>query len=49
LSIPFVNVEKQVTIQVGAAADAQGGIFQFIPNSVTASNGTVINFQFLGM
>jgi plastocyanin len=38
-----------VTIQVGATAATQGGIFQFIPNSVTASNGTVINFQFSGM
>ncbi|KAF5345824.1 hypothetical protein D9756_010895 [Leucocoprinus leucothites] len=38
-----------VTIQVGSTADAQGGIFQFIPPSVNATNGTVINFQFSGM
>ncbi|KAF9442155.1 hypothetical protein P691DRAFT_811291 [Macrolepiota fuliginosa MF-IS2] len=43
------NSTKVVTIQVGSTASAPGGIFQFIPNNVTASNGTVINFQFTGM
>ncbi|KAF8193026.1 hypothetical protein BJ912DRAFT_961791 [Pholiota molesta] len=38
----------QMTIQVGAEASTQGGIFQYIPNSVTATNGTVITFQFSG-
>ncbi|KAJ3568325.1 hypothetical protein NP233_g5789 [Leucocoprinus birnbaumii] len=43
------NSSNVVTIQVGSTEDAPGGIFQFIPNNVTATNGTVINFRFSGM
>ncbi|KAK7042019.1 hypothetical protein R3P38DRAFT_2511893 [Favolaschia claudopus] len=38
-----------MTIQVGAEVDTQGGIFQFIPNSIMAPNGTVVNFRFSGI
>ncbi|KDR76719.1 hypothetical protein GALMADRAFT_96434 [Galerina marginata CBS 339.88] len=38
----------QMKVQVGSVATAQGGIFQFIPNTLTAPNGTVITFQFIG-
>ncbi|KXN92707.1 hypothetical protein AN958_06985 [Leucoagaricus sp. SymC.cos] len=43
------NSTDVVTIRVGATASDNGGIFQFIPNTVTARNGTVINFQFTGI
>jgi len=38
----------QMTVQVGSTASAAGGIFQFIPNTITAPNGTVITFKFIG-
>ena len=38
-----------MSIQVGATADASGGIFQFIPPMINATNGTIVNFQFTGM
>ncbi|KAF9473660.1 hypothetical protein BDN70DRAFT_867220 [Pholiota conissans] len=38
----------QMTIQVGAESSSQGGIFQYIPNSISAPNGTVVTFQFSG-
>lgn len=37
-----------ITIQVGAEASTPGGIFQFLPPNVTATNGTVINFVWKG-
>lgn len=36
-------------VQVGATATAEGGVFQYIPSSVTAPNGTVVTFQFSGV
>ncbi|KAF9035125.1 hypothetical protein BJ165DRAFT_1533644 [Panaeolus papilionaceus] len=38
----------QQVIKVGATANDQGGIFQFIPPTVTAKNGTVVTFEFTG-
>lgn len=38
-----------MTVQVGSTTDAPGGIFQFIPPSINAVNGTIVNFQFSGM
>ncbi|KIM35948.1 hypothetical protein M413DRAFT_323770 [Hebeloma cylindrosporum] len=38
----------QMTIQVGATATSPGGVFQFIPNNITAPNGTVVTFRFTG-
>lgn len=35
-------------VEVGASASAQGGIFQFIPPSVTAAKGTTVTFRFTG-
>ncbi|GJE99429.1 hypothetical protein PsYK624_156910 [Phanerochaete sordida] len=40
--------QNVVTIQVGAEMSSPGGIFQFIPSNVTASNGTVVNFVWMG-
>ena len=44
------NVDSMRTpqIQVGAEASTAGGIFQFLPPNVTATNGTVINFVWKG-
>ncbi|KAG6916618.1 hypothetical protein DXG01_006114 [Tephrocybe rancida] len=39
--------ENQV-ILVGSTTDAPGGIFQFIPPSINATNGTTITFRFTG-
>lgn len=36
-------------VQVGSTVSAQGGVFQFIPPSITAKNGTVVTFKFSGM
>jgi len=44
----LVSAQNSTVIQVGATASAPGGIFQFIPNSITASNGTVVTFNFSG-
>ncbi|KAK0218763.1 hypothetical protein IW262DRAFT_1274203, partial [Armillaria fumosa] len=38
----------QTTIQVGGTATEPGGIFQFNPANVTASEGDVITFEFSG-
>jgi len=35
-------------VQVGSTANADGGIFQFIPPSFNATNGTTITFKFTG-
>jgi len=37
-----------VTIQVGGQSSSSGGVFQYIPNNITASNGTVVTFRFSG-
>ncbi|KJA16235.1 hypothetical protein HYPSUDRAFT_47543 [Hypholoma sublateritium FD-334 SS-4] len=44
----FSAATAQMTIQVGAEATTSGGIFQYIPNSLNATNGTVITFEFSG-
>ncbi|CAA7268919.1 unnamed protein product [Cyclocybe aegerita] len=41
-------VSAQTVVEVGAAPGSQGGIFQFIPPTVTATNGTVVTFRFSG-
>jgi hypothetical protein len=46
--VKFNNLFRK-TIQVGALSTATGGALQFIPPSVTASNGTVVTFNFGGM
>lgn len=33
---------------VGAAQNATGGAFQFMPPNITATNGTVVTFMFTG-
>jgi len=38
----------QMSVQVGSTATAAGGVFQFIPSTITAPNGTVITFKFIG-
>jgi len=38
----------QMTVQVGGTQSAQGGVFQFIPPSFNATNGTTITFKFTG-
>lgn len=38
----------QMTVQVGGTAAAPGGVFQFIPPSFNATNGTVVTFKFTG-
>jgi hypothetical protein len=51
LSYGFVKFNNlfQKFIQVGATSSTPGEVFQFIPPSVNATNGTVINFQFTGV
>ncbi|KAF8970794.1 hypothetical protein BDZ97DRAFT_1724511 [Flammula alnicola] len=41
-------VSAQVVVQVGAESTTSGGIFQFIPPTVTAKNGTTVTFKFTG-
>nr|GAT47563.1 predicted protein [Mycena chlorophos] len=40
---------QTMQVQVGAEQNTPGGIFQFIPNTLTASNGSVITFVFSGI
>jgi len=35
-------------VKVGASSGGEGGIFQFIPNTFNATNGTTVTFQFTG-
>ncbi|EDR00857.1 uncharacterized protein LACBIDRAFT_295685 [Laccaria bicolor S238N-H82] len=35
-------------VRVGATSGAEGGIFQYIPNTFNATNGTTVTFQFTG-
>ena len=44
----FNNLFRK-SIQVGSTSSSPGGVFQFIPNNVTATNGSVITFKFAGM
>ncbi|KAJ7433628.1 hypothetical protein B0H11DRAFT_757679 [Mycena galericulata] len=45
-----VSAQNQtLLVNVGAEMATSGGIFQFIPNSITASNGSVVTFQFSGI
>ncbi|EKM58982.1 uncharacterized protein PHACADRAFT_249130 [Phanerochaete carnosa HHB-10118-sp] len=49
LSAALVAVAQTVvTIQVGAEAATPGGIYQYMPPNVTASNGTIVNFVWQG-
>ncbi|KAJ7059458.1 hypothetical protein C8F01DRAFT_1220191 [Mycena amicta] len=46
----LVSAQNQtVQVQVGATMATPGGIFQFMPNTLTASNGSVITFVFSGI
>ncbi|KAF8876652.1 hypothetical protein BD779DRAFT_1677684 [Infundibulicybe gibba] len=47
-ALAVAQSNNSVTIEVGSTESAQGGIFQFIPPSVNATNGTVITFRFSG-
>ncbi|KAF7311752.1 hypothetical protein MIND_00185500 [Mycena indigotica] len=50
LSAALVGAQNQmVQVQVGAETSTPGGIFQFMPNNLTASNGSVITFTFSGI
>ncbi|TFY76647.1 hypothetical protein EWM64_g7364 [Hericium alpestre] len=40
--------DQTVTVNIGGQTDTQGGIFQFIPNQVNATNGSTITFQWSG-
>ncbi|KAJ7254581.1 hypothetical protein C8J57DRAFT_1347262 [Mycena rebaudengoi] len=40
---------KVVTVNVGATPQAPGGVFQFIPSTITAENNTIVNFKFSGI
>ncbi|PBK98556.1 hypothetical protein ARMGADRAFT_580574 [Armillaria gallica] len=49
LALPLLAVAQNATvIQVGGTASEPGGIFQFNPANVTASEGDVITFEFSG-
>ncbi|KAJ7828949.1 hypothetical protein B0H14DRAFT_2811181 [Mycena olivaceomarginata] len=42
--------DKTVTAMVGGETNTPGGgVFQFIPNQITAANGTTITFKFTGI
>ncbi|KAJ7896551.1 hypothetical protein B0H13DRAFT_1623919, partial [Mycena leptocephala] len=36
-------------VDVAAESISPGGIYQFIPNMITASNGTIVSFRFSGI
>ncbi|KAF8637504.1 hypothetical protein AX17_002789 [Amanita inopinata Kibby_2008] len=38
----------QVFVDVGRSPGSGGSVFRFVPNNITASNGTVITFRFTG-
>ncbi|KAF8237343.1 hypothetical protein L208DRAFT_1389333 [Tricholoma matsutake] len=53
LLVPFSAVlsivaAQSIVVQVGSSASAQGGVFQYIPSSFTAANGTTVTFRFTG-
>ncbi|KAJ7910411.1 hypothetical protein B0H13DRAFT_608217 [Mycena leptocephala] len=39
---------QQIVIQVGGNSTSPGGVTQFYPNLVLATNGTIVTFQFTG-
>ncbi|KAJ8516542.1 hypothetical protein ONZ45_g6160 [Pleurotus djamor] len=47
-SVGFAAAQNNIVVQVGATADAPGGVFQFNPSSVTASQGDTVTFKFTG-
>ncbi|GLB42977.1 hypothetical protein LshimejAT787_1204260 [Lyophyllum shimeji] len=48
-SVPLLAVaQNNPVILVGSTSDAPGGIFQFLPPSINATNGTTITFRFTG-
>jgi len=48
LALAAVVSAQDQMIEVGATATTDGGIFQFIPNNITATEGSVITFNFTG-
>jgi len=42
------SAQQTQLVQVGSVQTATGGVFQFIPPSFNATNGTVVTFQFIG-
>ncbi|KAK0200355.1 hypothetical protein DFS33DRAFT_1480207 [Desarmillaria ectypa] len=50
LSFSFVALTRDIqqVIQVGGTASETGGIFQFVPPNITATEGEVITFNFSG-
>ncbi|KAF5374343.1 hypothetical protein D9758_004695 [Tetrapyrgos nigripes] len=44
----LASAQNVIDVQVGSTQDAQGGIFQFIPNNVKASKNDVVRFRFTG-
>jgi len=44
----FSAASAQMTVQVGSTTSAAGGVYQFIPPSFNATNGTTITFKFTG-
>jgi len=49
ISLAAVAAQAQTIIQVGGNASTPGGILQFTPPSVNATNGTIIIFTFNGI
>ncbi|KAJ7578015.1 hypothetical protein C8J56DRAFT_898696 [Mycena floridula] len=43
-----VALAQNASINVGGTQTTPGGIFQFMPNTITATNDSVITFQFTG-
>lgn len=53
LTIAFASsvasvASASIVVRVGATSGAEGGIFQYIPNTFNATNGTTVTFQFTG-
>ncbi|KAF5350871.1 hypothetical protein D9758_010507 [Tetrapyrgos nigripes] len=44
----LASAQNVIDVQVGSTADAPGGIFQFIPNNITASKNDIVRFRFSG-
>ncbi|KAF5338850.1 hypothetical protein D9758_015574 [Tetrapyrgos nigripes] len=44
----LVSAQNVIDVQVGSTSNAQGGIFQFIPNNIQASKDDVVRFTFSG-
>ncbi|KAI0268304.1 hypothetical protein BC834DRAFT_686215 [Gloeopeniophorella convolvens] len=41
--------DQTVTVNVGATTSTQGGAFQFIPDNINATEGSVVTFKFSGV